>query len=84
MPSNDKKNKKRKNSNMTGLVTLIAWALFLTVIINYCLLYTSQLRIDPFRRGMQMTMANAAENCITLFAVSAHGRHGCSPFVHNQ
>ncbi len=28
MPSNDKKNKKRKNSNMTGLVTLIAWALF--------------------------------------------------------
>ena len=40
MPSNDKKNKKRKNSNMTGLVTLIAWALFLTVIINYMANYS--------------------------------------------
>ena len=40
MPSNDKKNKNRKNSNMTGLVTLIAWALFLTVIINYMANYS--------------------------------------------
>ena len=40
MPSNDKKNKKRTNSNMTGLVTLIAWALFLTVIINYMANYS--------------------------------------------
>ena len=34
MPSN-KNNKNKKNSNFTGLITLIAWALFLTVIINY-------------------------------------------------
>ena len=35
MPSNNKNNKNKKNSNWTGLITLIAWALFLTVIINY-------------------------------------------------
>ena len=35
MPSNNNKNKKKGGGNLTGLITLIAWALFLTVIINY-------------------------------------------------
>ena len=34
-PSNNKKNNKKPRSNMSGLITLIAWALFLTVIINF-------------------------------------------------
>ena len=41
MPSN-KNNKNKKNSNFTGLITLIAWALFLTVIINYMASYTTR------------------------------------------
>ena len=40
MPSNNKK--KRNNSNLTGLITLIAWALFLTVVINYMASYSTR------------------------------------------
>ena len=40
MPSNNKKNK--KNSNFSGLITLIAWALFLTVVINYMASYSTR------------------------------------------
>ena len=39
MPSN-KKNNKKGNSNWSGLITLIAWALFLTVVINYMASYS--------------------------------------------
>ena len=42
MPSNNKNNKNKKNSNWTGLITLIAWALFLTVIINYMASYSTR------------------------------------------
>ena len=41
MPSNNNK-KKRNNSNLTGLITLIAWALFLTVVINYMASYSTR------------------------------------------
>ena len=39
-PSNNKKNNKKPRSNMSGLITLIAWALFLTVIINFMASYS--------------------------------------------
>ena len=44
MPSNNKNdhNKNKKNSNLTGLITLIAWALFLTVVINYMASYSTR------------------------------------------
>ncbi len=35
MPSNPNQNKKKGNGNFSGLITLIAWALFLTVVISY-------------------------------------------------
>ena len=42
MPSsnNNNKNKKKRGGNFTGLITLIAWALFLTVIINFMANYS--------------------------------------------
>ncbi len=39
-PSNNNKNNKKPRSNMSGLITLIAWALFLTVIINFMASYS--------------------------------------------
>ncbi|MEA4813747.1 MAG: ATP-dependent zinc metalloprotease FtsH [Oscillospiraceae bacterium] len=41
MPSRNKNNKNRKNSNITGILTLIAWALFLTIIVNSMSTYLS-------------------------------------------
>jgi cell division protease FtsH len=41
MPSGNKNNKNRKNSNVTGILTLIAWALFLTIIVNSMSTYLS-------------------------------------------
>ena len=40
MPSNQNNKRKKGGGNWTGLITLIFWALFLTVIINFMANYS--------------------------------------------
>lgn len=40
-----------------------------------------ELRVNPFRRGVRFTVADACENRIALLAVPAHGCHGCCSFL---
>ena len=52
----DQKNNQNRNRNMRGVVTLIIWALVLTVVFNYINAYSNNLTKramspDPCRRG---------------------------------
>ena len=76
MPSsnNNNKNKKNRGGNFTGLITLIAWALFLTVIINFMANYSL--------RGNNVQRSTRAEIVYTDFLDMIRRNHAL--YQHHQ